>query len=77
MDDVDGHWMRLALEEAGKAFEADEGPVGDCIVQDGRLIGKGHNLIEELKDPTAHAEIIAIGAAAGTLSSRYLDNSVI
>jgi len=77
MDNVDGHWMRLALEEAEKAFEADEVPVGACIVKDDRLIGKGHNLIEELKDPTAHAEIIAIGAAAATLSSRYLNDSVL
>jgi len=77
MNDLDSRWMKLALEEAVRAFDADEVPVGACIVHDGRLIGKGHNLTEELNDPTAHAEIIAIGAAAGTLSSRYLNDSVI
>lgn len=66
-------WMQVALEEAKRASEADEVPVGACVVMDGKVIGRGHNLTERLRDPTAHAEIIAIGAASGTLGSRYLN----
>jgi tRNA(adenine34) deaminase len=76
MHDEDHFWMKMALGEAGKAASMDEVPVGACIVQDGRVIGKGHNLTERLNDPTAHAEIIAIGAACTTLASRYLVGTV-
>lgn len=66
MDEFETHirWMRLALEQAEKARALDEIPVGAVIVTDGRVLGKGYNRVETLKDPTAHAEIIAIGAAA-------------
>lgn len=60
----DKHWMKEALAEATKALEAEEVPVGAVIVRGGRLVGRGHNRIEGLKDATAHAEIIAIGAAS-------------
>ncbi|MFQ6104871.1 MAG: nucleoside deaminase, partial [Candidatus Glassbacteria bacterium] len=75
MNATDDNWMRVALDEARKAFELDEVPVGACIIMDGKVIGRGHNLIEQLNDPTAHAEIIAIGAATSTLGSRYLNNT--
>ena len=76
-EERDDLWMHVALAEARQAFEADEVPVGACIVKDGRVIGKGHNLTERLKDPTAHAEIIAIGAASNALGSRYLTGCVL
>lgn len=56
--------MRLALREAGKAEGKDEVPVGAVVVLDGRIIGRGHNLTRKNADPTAHAEIVAIRAAA-------------
>jgi len=68
----DEYWMREALAEAKKAEEEDEVPVGCVIVWKDRLIGRGRNRVEALQDPTAHAEVIAIGAAAGFLKSRRL-----
>jgi len=61
--------MRLALEEANKAFEEDEVPVGAVIVKDEVVIAKAYNLREKLEDPTAHAEIIAIRRASEVLGS--------
>lgn len=61
--------MKAALQEAEKAFERGEVPVGAVVVYQNRVIGKGYNQTEGLKDPTAHAEIIAIGAAATYLDS--------
>ena len=66
-------WMHAALKEAEIAYEEKEVPVGAVVVKDGRVIGKGHNQIEQLQDPTAHAEMIAITAAAATLRSRRLE----
>ncbi len=65
-------WMQLALKEAQKAFEEDEIPVGALVVHDNKIIGRGYNQIERLQDPTAHAEMIAITAAANHLQSRRL-----
>ncbi|MGA2667507.1 MAG: tRNA adenosine(34) deaminase TadA [Ignavibacteria bacterium] len=65
-------WMQYALKEAEKAFKKEEIPVGAVIVFESRIIGKGHNQVETLKDPTAHAEIIAITSAATYLSSKAL-----
>ncbi len=62
-------WMRMALELAGQAFEEGEVPVGAVIVHDGRVIGTGYNQREMLRDPTAHAEMIAITQAAESLGS--------
>ena len=59
--------MRLALREAEQAFDIKEVPVGAVIMKGGHLIGRGHNQMELLTDPTAHAEIIAITAAASFL----------
>ncbi len=67
------HWMQLALREAQKAFEDDEVPVGALVIHNERIIGKGYNQIERLQDPTAHAEMIAITAAATHLKSRRLE----
>ncbi|MBE0644758.1 MAG: tRNA adenosine(34) deaminase TadA [Bacteroidetes bacterium] len=67
-------WMEMALRQAERAFEEEEVPVGAVVIKDGRVIGKGYNQNEQLKDPTAHAEIIAITAAANTLGDKRLDD---
>ena len=61
-DDEDA--MRAALAEAVKALDKGEVPIGCVIVHEGMVIGRGHNQVERLKDATAHAEILAIGAAS-------------
>jgi len=68
----DEHYMREALKEARKAFDSDEIPVGAVIVCQNQIIARAHNQTERLKDPTAHAEILAITAACDFLSSKYL-----
>ena len=70
----DETYMRLAIEEARKAAEADEVPIGAVIVCRGRIVGKGHNMTEKLCDPTAHAEMIAITAATEALGGKYLSD---
>ncbi|MEZ5940387.1 MAG: tRNA adenosine(34) deaminase TadA [Planctomycetaceae bacterium] len=62
-------WMRAALRQATLAYEQDEVPVGAVIVHNGRVIGEGYNQRETLRDPTAHAEMIAITQAAESLNS--------
>ncbi len=69
--------MRMALQEARKAMENDEVPVGAVIVSNGKLIARGHNQTELLGDVTAHAEIIAITAASNNLGSKYLTDCTI
>ena len=64
--------MREALKEAVKAFDANEVPVGAIIVHKGEIIARAHNQIKMLKDPTAHAEIIAITQAANFLQNERL-----
>lgn len=61
-------WMQQALKEAHQAYDGGEVPVGAIVVHNGQVIGRGNNQTERLKDPTAHAEILAITAAANTLS---------
>jgi tRNA(adenine34) deaminase len=69
---ADEHFMRLALNEAKKAFEADEIPIGAIVVWNGKIVGRGHNLTEQLNDVTAHAEMQAFTAASQTLGGKYL-----
>ncbi len=64
--------MEQAFREAEKAFSKEELPVGAVIVFENRVIAKGHNQVESLKDPTAHAEILAITAASAYLTSKQL-----
>ncbi len=66
------YFMRLALTEAHKAADRGEVPVGCIIVSGNKIIGKGHNLTEQLNDVTAHAEMQAITAAANALGAKYL-----
>jgi tRNA(adenine34) deaminase len=67
------HFMSLALREAEQAFREDEVPVGAVIVHEGRIVASAHNQREQLHDPTAHAEMIAITQAAESLRSWRLD----
>ncbi len=65
-------WMQYAFKEAEKAYEKDEIPIGAVVIFENHIIGKGHNQVETLRDPTAHAEIIALTSAAEYLSSKVL-----
>lgn len=69
---LDEIMMREALKQAHAAAEADEVPVGAIIAYEGTLIAKAHNQVEMLKDPTAHAEMIAITQATNTLKTKWL-----
>ena len=69
---TDEKFMRLALNEAEKALEEQEVPIGAVVVADGRIVGRGHNLVETLADATAHAEMQALTAAASTVGGKYL-----
>jgi tRNA(adenine34) deaminase len=64
---ADGQFMRLALREAEVALAEDEAPVGAVVVRAGRVIASAHNQREQLRDPTAHAEMIAITQAAASV----------
>ena len=66
--------MAEALKEAANAAAEDEVPIGAVVVCNGRIVGRGHNMTERLKDPSAHAEMIAITAATEALGGKYLDS---
>jgi tRNA(adenine34) deaminase len=77
MSKIDRIYMSEALKEAKKAFGTDEVPVGAVMVNEGKIIGRAHNQIRLLKDPTAHAEMIAITQAASYLGNeRLLDTTM-
>jgi tRNA(adenine34) deaminase len=65
--------MRIALDEARAAVSAGEVPIGAVVVKDGAVIARAHNAPRALHDPTAHAEILAIRAAAAALGNERLD----
>ena len=69
--------MRAALVEARKALDEGEVPIGAVVVVGDRVIGRGHNRVEGLGDPTAHAEILAIGAASRSLKAARLTGATI
>ena len=69
----DEKYMRMALNEAERALSKREVPIGAVVVAGGRIIGRGHNLVETLMDATAHAEMQAITAAMSTLGGKYLN----
>lgn len=73
----DAHYMKLALAEAEKAFAEEEVPVGAVIVLNNRIIARGYNQVEKLKDCTAHAEVIALTSAFNFLGSKYLPEATI
>lgn len=70
----DEKFMRLAINEARKALNEGEVPIGAVVVSQGRIVGRGHNLVETLCDATAHAELQAVTAAASTLGGKYLND---
>lgn len=72
--DTHQKYMAEALKEAANAATEDEVPIGAVVVCNGRIVGRGHNMTERLKDPSAHAEMIAITAATEALGGKYLDS---
>ncbi len=74
---TDEYYMTQALKEARKAFDADEVPVGAVVVLNEKIIARGHNMVEKLNDPTAHAEMIALTSAFNLLGSKYLPEAAI
>jgi tRNA(adenine34) deaminase len=71
---TDERWMRAAIEQAERALDHDDVPIGAVVVRGGEVIGAGHNERELRQDPTAHAEAIALRAAAAAVGSwRVLD----
>ena len=68
----DRKWMRIALREAEQAYDEGEVPIGAVVVHAGEIAGRGHNMVERLRDPTAHAEMIALTAACETLDTKIL-----
>lgn len=75
MNQPDNYYMDIALEEARKAAAKLEVPVGAVVVHSGQVIGRGHNLRETSQDPTSHAEMIAIRAAAKEIDSWRLEEA--
>ena len=70
---TDTEYMKIALQEAQKAYNEDEVPIGAIVVCKGRIIARAHNLTETLNDVTAHAEMQAITAAATNIGGKYLN----
>ena len=74
---LDRRFLELAFAEAMIAYDAGEVPIGCVVVREGKVIGRGHNRMERLKDPTAHAEMIAITAACDTIGDWRLDGATL
>ena len=74
---TDEQYMQQALQEAHKAFDAGEVPVGAIIVMNNRIIARAHNQVELLNDSTAHAEILALTTASNFLGSKYLPDATL
>lgn len=77
MNQSDTDFMKQALREATRAYEADEVPVGAVVVVQNRIIGRGYNQVEMLNDSTAHAEIIALTSAFNYLGAKYLPDATL
>jgi len=77
VNNIHESFMRQALSQAQRAFDADEVPVGAIIVMNGQVIAKGYNQVQLLKDVTAHAEILAISSACENLQSKYLPDATL
>jgi len=74
---TDEYYMMLALKEARLAFDEDEVPIGAIVTLKDRVIARGRNMTEKLKDPTAHAEMIALTSAFNNLGSKYLPEATV
>lgn len=77
MNNEDERYMKMALAEATVAFDKGEVPIGAIIVAEGAIISRAHNLTETLCDPTAHAEMQCITAAASGIGGKYLKGCTI
>jgi len=77
MGKIDEIYMSEAIKEAHRAFDEDEVPVGAVVVYDGRVIARGRNQVERLKDPTAHAEMLALTSAANYLGGKWLNGAAL
>ena len=75
MGKIDEIYMSEALKEARKAFQEDEVPVGAVVVYKGKIIARGHNQVERLKDPTAHAEMLTLTSATNYLNTKWLNGA--
>lgn len=73
----DEHFMQQALKEARIAFDEGEVPVGAVVVVNNKVISRGHNEVEKLNDPTAHAEIIALTSAFNFIGAKYLPEATL
>ncbi len=73
----DEYFMKEALRQAKLAYDADEVPVGAIVVWDNKIIGRGHNQVEQLKDSTAHAEMIALTSAFNYVGAKYLPEATL
>jgi tRNA(adenine34) deaminase len=73
----DAYWMGKAIEEARRAFDAGEVPVGAVVVHRGRIVGRGHNRTEETGRPFEHAEVLAMWDAVGNLQRKTLENCIL
>ncbi|MCM8796161.1 MAG: tRNA adenosine(34) deaminase TadA [Candidatus Omnitrophica bacterium] len=74
MDEI---YMSEAIKEAQKAFAEDEVPVGCVVVYNGKIISRGYNQVERLKDPTAHAEMLALTSATNYLKRKWLNDACV
>ncbi len=74
---TDEYYMQLALKEAMRAFEEDEIPIGAVVVQNGKVLARGYNMTEKLKDATAHAEMIALTSAFNNAGAKYLPDAAL
>jgi tRNA(adenine34) deaminase len=77
VEDSQEYFMKQALKEAYRAFDADEVPIGAVVVLNEKIIARGFNQVETLNDSTAHAEIIALTSAFNFLGSKYLPDATI
>ena len=75
--ELDKHYMKLAVQEAVKAFESDEVPVGALLVAEKKVLGRAYNQVELLKDPTAHAEMLAITQACEVIGAPRLKGATL
>lgn len=74
---IDEHWMREALREAGKAALKDEVPIGAIAVREGKIVGRAHNVREETKNPLGHAELLLMGKLSRKFKGWRLDDLTI
>ncbi len=73
----DEHFMKQALREAQEAYFEGEVPIGAVVVINNKIIARGHNQVERLNDPTAHAEVLAVTSACSFLGAKYLPDATL